>query len=270
MNEFEDEDQAVEPAASDPSPANRPSFEHRPPKRGLIGPFSARQVVSLVLVVVIAAVVLVAVTTPLGKINPPAQVDPVATAYLIGSPTVGLRPGSLAPELAGTNSSGQGWQLLDVTGKPVRLADHRGHGVWINFWASWCGPCQSETPTLRTMDQTYRSQGLDLIGISVQEVDYADVAAYAKRYDLGYTIAADLSGDVLRLYGAYALPTQVFIDPNGIVRAVVDGPLTADQAQTYIAAILPSGSTGATASASPGSGAPAGSGSSPLVSPSVP
>jgi cytochrome c biogenesis protein CcmG, thiol:disulfide interchange protein DsbE len=218
--------------------AEPPTFAHRPPKRGLVGPFSARQVVSIVLVIVITAVVIVAVTTPLGSIDPPALSNPVATAYLIGSPTVGLKPGSLAPELAGT-SNGQAWQLLDVSGKPVRLADHRGHGVWINFWASWCGPCQQETPTLRQMDQTYRAQGLDMIGISVQEVDYSDVAAYAQRYDLGYTIAADLTGDVLRLYGAYALPTQVFIDPNGIVRAVVNGPLTADQAAAYIASILP-------------------------------
>jgi thiol-disulfide isomerase/thioredoxin len=228
-----------EPAPPLPPATPRPSFEHRPPKRGLIGPFSARQVVSLILVVVIAAVVLVAITTPLGTIDPPAQVNPLPTAYLIGSPTVGLRPGSLAPELAGTDSTGKAWQLLDVSGRPVRLADHRGHGVWINFWASWCPPCQSETPILRTMDQTYRSQGLDMIGISVQEVDYADVAAYAQRYDLGYTIAADLSADVFHLYGVYALPTQVFIDPNGIVRAIVDGPLTAAQASAYIATILP-------------------------------
>jgi cytochrome c biogenesis protein CcmG, thiol:disulfide interchange protein DsbE len=219
-------------------PGEPASFSHRPPKRGLIGPFSARQVISIVLVVVIAAVVIVAATTPLGSINPPAQVNPVATAYLIGSPTVGLKPGSLAPELAGT-SNGQTWQLLDVKGQPVRLADHRGHGVWINFWASWCAPCQQETPTLRQMDQAYRSQGLDIIGISVQEVDYSDVAAYAQRYDLGYTIAADLTGDVLHRYGAYALPTQVFIDPNGIVRAVKNGPLTPDQAAAYITSILP-------------------------------
>lgn len=261
----DDDDETGEPAASDPSPAARPSFEHRTLKRGLIGPFSARQVVSLLLVVVITAVVLVAVTTPLGTIDPPAQVNPVATAYLIGSPTVGLRPGSLAPELAGSDS-GRSWQLLDVSGKPVRLADHRGHGVWINFWASWCGPCQSETPTLRTMDQTYRSQGLDMIGISVQEVDYADVAAYAQKYDLGYTIAADLTGDALRLYGAYALPTQVFIDPNGIVRAVVNGPLTAAQAESYIAAILPSGSTSVTPTGSPGALDQVG----PMISPPVP
>ncbi len=222
-----------------PRAAARPAFEHRPEKRGLIGPFSGRQLGSLVLVIVIAGILLVAVTTPLGSIDPAAQVNPQATAYLVGSPTVGLRPGSLAPELAGRRSDGSTWQQLDVNGKPVRLADHRGHGVWINFWASWCAPCQAETPVLRAMDEAYRGQGLDLIGISVKETTAADVGAYARTYDLGYTIAADLTGDVLNLYGVFALPTQVFVDPNGVIRAVVNGPLTQAQATTYVTAILP-------------------------------
>ena len=79
-----------------PGPA-RPAFEHRPEKRGLVGPFSGRQLGSVVLVVAIVGIVLVAVTTPLGSIDPSAQVNPQATAYLVGSPTVGLRPGALAP-----------------------------------------------------------------------------------------------------------------------------------------------------------------------------
>lgn len=227
----------------DPTGTPRPRFEHRPTKRGLIGPFSGRQLGSVVLVIVIAGILLVAVTTPLGSTDVSAQVNPQATAYLLGSPTVGLRPGSLAPELAGVRASGTAWQQLDVNGQPVRLADHRGHGVWINFWASWCAPCQAETPTLRTIDQQYRSQGLDIIGISVKEATAVDVGAYAQSYNLTYTIAADLTGDVFNLYGVYALPTQVFIDPNGIIRAVVNGPLTQAQAMTYVKAILPAVAT---------------------------
>jgi thiol-disulfide isomerase/thioredoxin len=228
-----------DPGSPASSASARPTFEHRPERRGLIGPFSGRQLGSVLLVFVIAAIGLIAVTTPLGSTDPSALVNPQATAYLVGSPTVGLRPGSLAPELAGVRPDGTAWQLLDVTGKPVRLADHRGHGVWINFWASWCGPCQSETPTLRAMDQADRGRGLDMIGISVKETTAADVGAYALKYDLGYTIAADLIGDVKDLYGVYALPTQVFIDPMGIVRAVVNGPLTMTQAEAEVAAILP-------------------------------
>jgi len=227
----------------DPTGTPRPSFEHRPAKRGLIGPFSGRQLGSVVLVIVIAGILLVAVTTPLGSTDVSAQVNPQATAYLLGSPTVGLRPGSLAPELAGVRASGTAWQQLDVNGQPVRLVDHRGHGVWINFWASWCTPCQAETPTLRAIDQRYRSQGLDIIGISVKEATAVDVGAYAQSYNLTYTIAADLTGDVFTLYGVYALPAQVFIDPNGIIRAVVNGPLTQAQATTYVKAILPATAT---------------------------
>jgi thiol-disulfide isomerase/thioredoxin len=232
--------------------AERPPFEHRPEKRGLIGPFSGRQLGSVVLVIVVAAVLLVAVTTPLGSTDVSSQVNPQATAYLLGSPTVGLRPGSLAPELAGVRANGTAWQQLDVNGKPVRIADHRGHGIWINFWASWCAPCQAETPTLRAIDQQYRSQGLDVIGISVRETTAVDVGAYARSYNLTYTIAADLTGDVFNLYGVYALPTQVFIDPNGVIRAVVNGPLTLTKASTYVQTILPRpGSSGARPSVSP-------------------
>ncbi|MGH2464489.1 MAG: TlpA family protein disulfide reductase [Candidatus Limnocylindrales bacterium] len=224
---------------AEPGGPPRPSFEHRPDKRGLIGPFSGRQLGSVALVIVIAGIILVAITTPLGSTDVSAQVNPRATAYLLGPPTVGLRPGSLAPELAGVRADGTAWQQLDVTGRPVRLAAHRGHGVWINFWASWCAPCQAETPTLRAIDQQYRSQGLDVIGISVKETTAVDVGAYARSYNLTYTIAADLTGDVFNLYGVYALPTHVFINPDGIITAVVNGPLTVAQATTYVKAILP-------------------------------
>ncbi len=226
---------------TDPLPpeTRRPAFEHRTEQRGLIGPFSGRQLGSVVLVIVIAAVLLVAVTTPLGSTDVASQVNPQATAYAFASPTVGLRPGSLAPELGGMRANGTRWQLADVNGRPVRLADLRGKAVWINFWASWCAPCQAETPTLRTMDQQFRGQGLELIGISVKETTASDVGAYAQRYNLQYTIAADLIGDVKDLYGVYALPTQVFIDPNGVIRAVVNGPLTVAQATSYVEAILP-------------------------------
>jgi thiol-disulfide isomerase/thioredoxin len=236
----------------EPGGPPRPTFEHRPEKRGLIGPFSGRQLGSVVLVIVIAGILLVAVTTPLGSTDVSTQVNPQATAYLLGPATVGLRPGSLAPELAGVRADGTAWQQLDVNGKPVRLADHRGHGVWINFWASWCAPCQAETPALRAMDQQYRSQGLDVIGISVKETTAVDVGAYARSYNLAYTIAADLTGDVFNLYGIYALPTHVFINPNGIITAVVNGPLTVAQATAYVKAILPGGPTASGAPGSPG------------------
>jgi peroxiredoxin len=234
----------------------RPEFEHRPERHGLIGPFSGRQLGLVLAIVVAVAVILVAATRPLGTTAGTGPGDPRPTAYLIGSPTTGLEVGSMAPELAGTRPDGTTWQLTDVTGKPVRLADLRGKGVWINFWASWCPPCQSETPILRDTYAAYRDRGLDLIGISVQETNPADVGAYAAKYGLDYTIAADLSADVFHLYKVYGLPTQVFIDPDGRIRKVIAGPLSAAEAAAQVEAILPS--PGASPAASP----------SPLASPS--
>lgn len=219
----------------------RPGFEHRPERHGLIGPFSGRQLAAVLGIVVVAAILLVAATRPIATTGTVRPADPRATAYLLASPTVGLQVGSLAPELAGTRADGSAWALRDVSGRPVRLADLRAQGkaVWLNFWASWCPPCQAETPILRDVYERYRDRGLELIGVSVQETNPADVGAYAARYGLTNTIAADLSADVFHLYRVFALPTQVFIDADGVIRAVVQGPLTAAQAAAEIESILP-------------------------------
>jgi peroxiredoxin len=217
----------------------RPEFDHRSERHGLIGPFSGRQLAAILGIVVAAAVLLVAATRPLGTVGGAGLGDPRPTAYVLGSPTVGLQPGSLAPELAGTRADGTTWTLTDVNGHAVRLADLRGKAVWLNFWASWCPPCQAETPILRETFERYRARGLELVGVSVQETNPADVAAYATKYGLGYTIAADLSADVFHLYRVYALPTQVFVGPDGVIRGVIQGPLTAEAAAAQVEAILP-------------------------------
>ena len=227
----------------------RPHFRHRLEPHGLIVPFSGRQLVAVLAIVALAGVALVAATRPLGTVAGAGPVDPRPTAYLLASPTTGLAPGSLAPELSGTRADGTAWQLTDVTGAPVRLAEMRGKGVWINFWASWCPPCQAETPIVRDTYDAYRDRGLEVIGISVQETNPADVGAYAAKYGLDYTIAADLSADVFRLYRVYGLPTQVFIGPDGRIRSVISAPLTADQAAAQVEAILPPGAAGSPAPA---------------------
>jgi thiol-disulfide isomerase/thioredoxin len=164
--------------------------------------------------------------------------DPQATQVIIRSPVPGLSIGSLAPELGGTLPDGTTWQLTDIDGNPVRLAQLRGRGVWLNFWASWCPPCQQETPTLRDVAAQYRDRGVVLVAIDVQET--VDVArAYAQRYGLDYTIGADVSARVFAAYRVYALPTQFFIDPNGVIRSIVQGPLTRDGAIAHVEQILP-------------------------------
>jgi peroxiredoxin len=205
-------------------------------RSGLVGPFTGRQLATTLVVVLAAALVLVVATQPLvtpGATPPP--VDPRATQYLVGSAGEGLRVGDRAPELEIAGPDGSPAPLRDLGGNPVRLADLRGRPVWITFWASWCPPCQAETPTIRDLAAAYAPQGLAVIGISVQEATEDDVRAYAEKYDLRHTIAADLAGDVFRRYRVFGLPTQYFLDRDGVIRSIVQGPVTPDSAASTLA-----------------------------------
>jgi peroxiredoxin len=216
----------------------RPRFRHRTERRGLVGPFSGRQLVLAGVSVGLVAVVLVAVTTPLGETGSRGP-GAAPTAYIIGPATEGLAPGQQPPDFTATRSDGSTFQLTDLDGDPIRLADLKGKAVWVNFWASWCPPCQKETPTLRDLADTYRDRGLEVVGISVQETNVDDVRAYAERYELDYTIAADLRADILHAFRVWAIPTQFFITPGGVISAVVQGPLEEPAAVAQIEAILP-------------------------------
>jgi peroxiredoxin len=190
-------------------------------------------------IVVLAVILLIAVTTPLGTTGSQGTVDPRPTQYIIGpAPQQGLRPGDVAPEFSVPLEDGSTYQLTDLDGRPIRLADLRGKAVWVNFWASWCPPCQQETPIIRDLAERYRSAGLVVVAIAVQETEPADIRAYAERYDLTYTIGFDASGHIYREYKVFGLPTQVFIRPDGVIASVGK---TVDEASAVAAieAILP-------------------------------
>jgi peroxiredoxin len=98
-------------------------------------------------------------------------------------------------------------------------------------------------PILRDMSERYADRGLEVVAVSVQESSPADVADYARRYELGYTIGFDASGDIFHAYRGFALPTQYFIDPNGVIASIVGAPLDEAGAIRQIEAILPAGSS---------------------------
>ena len=214
----------------------------QPRRRRGVGPFSLRQVAGAFGIVIVAAILLTIATAPISP-GTPSLPNPAASAFILRSPVPGLRVGDLAPELTGTRDDGTPFILTDLEGNPIRLADLRGRAVWLNFWASWCPPCQAETPTLRTMDERYRDRGLTLIGVQVQQT-VEDGRAYAERYSLEYRIGADVSAAIFRTYRVFALPTQFFIDADGVIRAVVNGPLDLETASALVESILPAASGG--------------------------
>lgn len=233
--------------------ADRPEFSHKKERHGVIGPFSGRQLVLAFAAVVVVGVVLVGVTTPIGNTAiTPGGVNPRPSSYILSAPPpVGLKVGATAPDFSVVNDDGSTYQLTDLAGKPIKLADLRGKAVWVNFFTTWCPPCQSEVPILRDLSARYKDRGLELVAVSVQETSPADVAAYAARYQLAYTIGFDGSGKILHAYKAYALPTQIFIDANGVIASIVGAPLDEAGAVAQIEAILPGGPGADSASPAP-------------------
>jgi cytochrome c biogenesis protein CcmG/thiol:disulfide interchange protein DsbE len=139
-----------------------------------------------------------------------------------GSPGI-LSVGQAAPDFT----------LADVSGHKISLAAERGHPVILNFWATYCQPCQSETPLLqRTMVQ-YSSSGLVVLGID-QADPVVDVAQFGKDYGLTYPLLPDVSQSVNHLYGVTGLPVSYFVDKSGVIRYDVNGAL---QPQTLAAGL---------------------------------
>jgi len=205
--------------------------------RPFVGPFSLLQVVGVVAAVAVTALLLLFINTPLAPAPTPGLPTPGSGFVPVGEPVEGLRVGDLAPELNGV-VNGETVQLTDLNGNPVRLADLRGRPVWINFWATWCPPCQEETPVLRDLFAEHADEGLALIAVSVQETTVDDVRDYVNRYSLGYTVGFDATSAVFHTYRAFGLPTQFFLDRNGVIRQVVLGPVTRDQAEAILAPLL--------------------------------
>jgi thiol-disulfide isomerase/thioredoxin len=205
---------------------------------GLVGPFSGRQVATVGGLAALVVALAVVLNQPIVGPTPTELPDPRATFFVIGPATEGLAPGQAAPELEG-DIGGRHVTLTDLDGRPVRLADLRGRPVWLNFWASWCPPCQYETPVLREVYERHRAEGLALVAIAVQETSPDDVRAYARTYGLGYTIGFDATSAIFHRYGVFGLPTQYFIDRAGVIRSVVLGPVDVTLAERNLAPILP-------------------------------
>ncbi|HUG48359.1 MAG TPA: TlpA disulfide reductase family protein [Candidatus Limnocylindria bacterium] len=206
-------------------------------QRPFIGPFSARQLAAVVGTLVVAGFLIVALTSPLAGAPGPTPPRPGSGFVPVGEEVEGLRIGDRAPELEG-EVGGVEVELRDLDGNVIRLADLRGRPVWINFWATWCPPCQEETPVLREMHEKYAGQGLELVAISVQETTVEDVRSYVERYDLRYTVGFDATSAIFHAYHAFGLPTQLFLDRDGVIRDIVLGPVTREQAEEIIQPLL--------------------------------
>lgn len=110
-------------------------------------------------------------------------------------------------------------------GQKIHLADLKGHPVVINFWASWCQPCQEEMPIIEAAYQKYRGDGVIFVGVDFE--DKADAAmAFVRQYGVTYPVGPDTTnGDIAIAYGVTGTPETAFVGRSGVVTQKVGGAL---------------------------------------------
>jgi peroxiredoxin len=119
------------------------------------------------------------------------------------------------PAVAATGKLAPNFTLKTPDGKTVSLSDLRGKAVLVNFWATWCGPCNVEMPWLVDLQKKYASQGFEILGVAMDDVGPKDIAKFAeeKHVDYPILIGNDSVGDA---YGGIPfLPGNFYIDRDG-------------------------------------------------------
>ena len=127
---------------------------------------------------------------------------------------VGFRVGERAPD----------FELRSPDGSTVKLSALRGKPVLLNFWATWCTPCRVEMPWLVELDKKYGTQGLQIVGVSLDDTGAAqEVAAFAKQRGVKYQILSGDSSTANAYGGVRFMPQSFFIDPDGKILKTTTG-----------------------------------------------
>ena len=106
------------------------------------------------------------------------------------------------------------FRLKDLEGKEVSSEDYLGSYVLINFWATWCGPCIKEIPSLLKLKEHFKDRDFLLVGVSIDKKE-EDVREYVEDMGMDYPILLDFEGNVAKKYLVYSIPATFLVDKEG-------------------------------------------------------
>ncbi len=144
------------------------------------------------------------------------------------------------------NSSEEVFPAIDFTlrdqfGKEHTLSDYKGKTVFLNFWATWCGPCRSEMPDIQNLYETYDTEGEDaviILGVAApeigQEKDEAGIKTFLEEHGYTYPTVMDSTGELFAQYGISSFPTTFMIDRDGNIFGYVSGALNEEMMKNII------------------------------------
>ena len=176
-----------------------------------------RKIVVFALMLVVVAGLLLLAEYRLAYRLPHGHTGPAATVSVAA-------PGHGAPDFV----------LTDLQGHTLKLSDLRGKAVVLNFWATWCPPCKQEIPWFVDLQKRYGSQGLQIVGVAMDDDDPKEVVKFAAQNSINYPILIGEEKVAAQYGGIDYLPTTFYIDRNGIVLDRVFGQAGRDEIEQNI------------------------------------
>lgn len=133
-----------------------------------------------------------------------------------------------APQLA-IGAPAPDFEAVTLDGARRTLADYRGQVVLLNLWATWCGPCEWEMPSLEALHREFASRGLRIVAVAVDDPGFEDrVRDFVVRHGLTFEVLSEGSGQIERIFQARGIPATYLIDRRGILRKRVAGAVRWD------------------------------------------
>lgn len=130
------------------------------------------------------------------------------------------------------------FELMDLNGEAHRLSDYEGQGVFLNFWGTWCKPCEKEMPFMENQYQQFKDKGVQVLAVNVGESQFA-VSKFAERLNLSFPIVIDTESDVQSAYGINPLPITFLVDKEGTVVKSFTGSLTEETIEEFMKEVQP-------------------------------
>ena len=178
-----------------------------------------RNITIFVVVSVLNVALLVLLWTQLT--TPASQASTSSSAAAVGDVTSPLL-GKAAPNLTLVKPNGSFGSTLKMS-----ISQFKGKPVILNFWATWCVPCNDEAPFLKTNVPKLQAQGVQYISINAAAESPGDIDAFNKKYGLTFPGVQDTgTGSTAVAYGVATIPVTVFINRDGIIKGMLSGQLT--------------------------------------------
>jgi len=232
MSDEQLRDDHVDPVPHESNPAVEPSMDE--------AAVAERKPSKLAVFIAMAAVAIAILIVMLAPGSDTAPPSPASKGNLTGSPNSAEEDAAADAKAAG-KAAPLNFTLKDMNGVDVKLASFKGKPIIVNFWATWCGPCRAEIPSLVELQTQYGAEGKDVVilGISVDD-PIEKLKPYAAQMKMNYPVlVGNGRDDVQDAFGPlWGIPVTVFIDREGRIAKKHSGIASKEQFEQEIKALL--------------------------------